>query len=238
MHSSTKLWTLTDLLLLVFLLLDVFLSGSLIELALPVIVIGGRQHCCLHLLLITAPAIAAAKATGVPCAALLVCHTWELLPLPEVILRAASMSAAERKRWQIAIQVLAARGQLGGGEADAGGDLPQVVVLVAAPPVPAILVPCTVDDPLLFVDPIEALVEEAGKLVAKWYTVAVIKAALAAALESKGGGAGEDDQAQSCLHIGDQHQLDSAQPRCHASQGQKVSHPSIYSLVEVNQAIK
>ena len=109
--------------------------------------------------------------------------------LPEVILRAASMSAAERKRWQIAIQVLAggmtiyigravlyisflsflffvwsvrfflsrlgidltpsskscltqklnvktaterrgrpAGGQLGGGEADAGGDLPQVVV--------------------------------------------------------------------------------------------------------------
>merc|ERR1719220_2542245 len=125
MHSSTKLWTLTDLLLLVFLLIDVFLSGSLIELALSVIVIGGRWHCCLHLLLITAPAIAAAKATGVPCAALLVCHTRELLPLPEVILRAASVSAAERKRWQIAIQVIAAGDQLRGGEADAGGDLPQ-----------------------------------------------------------------------------------------------------------------
>ena len=55
MHSSTKLWTLTDLLLLLLLLvvlLDVFLSGSLIELALPVIVIGGRWHCRLHLLLV------------------------------------------------------------------------------------------------------------------------------------------------------------------------------------------
>ena len=99
----------------------------------------------------------------------------------------------------------------------------------------------------ILVDPIEALVEEAGKLVAEWYTVTVVKAALirvyccivllkewilqhlAATLESKGGGAGEDDQAQSCLHIGDQHQLGSAQPRCHGSQGQKVSHPSIYS---------
>ena len=83
--------------------------------------------------------------------------------------------------------------------------------------------------------------------MAEWYTVTVVKAALirvyccimllkewilhhlAAALESKGGGAGEDDQAQSCLHIGDQHQLGSAQPRCHVLQGQKISHPSIYS---------
>jgi len=105
-------------------------------------------------------------------------------------------------------------------------------VLVAVAPLPAFFVPRTVDDPLLLVDPVEAFVEEASKLVAKRNTVAVIKAALAASLKCKCGGAGEDDQTKAGFHGGALPSSPTLFPhsRSHPSEDQQVFHFVLWSI--------